>query len=57
VKNRFQNLPFKCNLQRYSAVVPPQLRSRMKGILCGEDLSVLIAGAAVIELDVGLCTS
>ena len=35
----------------FGAVVPPQLRSRMKGILDGEDLSVLIAGAAEIELD------
>ena len=35
----------------FGAVVPPQLRSRMKGILDGEDLSSLIAGAAEIELD------
>jgi len=34
----------------FGAVVPPPLRARMKGILDGGDLSVLIAGAAVIEL-------
>ncbi len=35
----------------FGAVVPPQLRARMRGILDGSDLSLLIAGAASIDLD------
>ena len=35
----------------FGAVVPPQLRARMRGILNGGDVSSLIAGAASIDLD------
>jgi hypothetical protein len=33
VKNRFRNLPFKCNLQRYIAGAAAQQPGRLSGII------------------------
>jgi hypothetical protein len=40
VKNRFQSLPFKCNLQRYTSVVASVAASRaMVGLYTAVDFS------------------
>jgi hypothetical protein len=48
VKNRFQNLPFKCNLQRYTAEYAAKEERRE-----AEAAAKLVAAAAS---EVGLCT-
>jgi hypothetical protein len=44
VKNRFQNLPFKFNLQRYN-VVPRQKQFKADITAINDELSVLIKSA------------
>jgi hypothetical protein len=52
MKNRFQNLPFKFNLQRYNAGTGPRRQPRHY-----EKINRRSArGAAVATLVVGLCT-